>query len=148
VIFALAAGDARVLAYVPGGIEGCPDTPYSSVRLVDEPVDIARVAIECDFACTNGGLSTSSLLLESGVPHLVFPLFPEQRMNGWMVQSAQGGLVIDAEEANAAAGAIGWMLASGRDTIRQTLASRPKHAHSRCLTWHDALNRIDRLASG
>ncbi|MGL4512594.1 MAG: glycosyltransferase [Lacipirellulaceae bacterium] len=146
-LFALAAGGARVLAYVPGGVDGTPDDRFPSIRVVEAPLDLSRVAAECDFACTNGGSSTASSLLGAGTPHLVFPLFGEQRLNGMMVQSAGGGLLCDTEEPEVAAGVIGWMLSEGRHVIREALASRTRMSSARHLGWNEALDRVERLAT-
>jgi UDP:flavonoid glycosyltransferase YjiC (YdhE family) len=51
-----------------------------NVRLTSKPVDIKRVAAECDLAILNGTHSTTAEMLGNGVPALHFPIFAEQAL--------------------------------------------------------------------
>jgi UDP:flavonoid glycosyltransferase YjiC (YdhE family) len=90
-IAALAASGLRVLAYIPGdaGIQALFNG--KQISIVSEPLNLAQVACQCDFAVTNGSAGTTAFLLQEGVPVLVVPGHIEQQILGQRVAELGAG---------------------------------------------------------
>ena len=62
------------------------------MRMVDQPVDIAAAARECDVAILNGTHASTAAVLLAGKPILQLPLFLEQQLIAQNVERLGAGL--------------------------------------------------------
>ena len=84
----LAAAGLPTIAAVgrlPGGM-AVPDAAH--LKICHEPVDLARLASQCDLAIGHGGIGFTSQLLVSGRPMLLIPTSIEQQAYGHTVAKA------------------------------------------------------------
>jgi len=66
----------------------------SSLRVVQQPLDLQQAAAQCDFAITNGGHGTVATLLLAGKPCLLLPLSMEQVLFGQAVERLGAGRLL------------------------------------------------------
>lgn len=62
------------------------------IRFVQQPVNIAEVANECDYAILNGTLNTSVQMLLAGKPCLHLPIFLEQAVTAKRIEDIGAGV--------------------------------------------------------
>jgi UDP:flavonoid glycosyltransferase YjiC (YdhE family) len=95
------------LAYIPG-LDRKIREKYASpaLRFVDRPLNMERVASECDLGILNGTHTTTANLLMAGKPTLHFPLYLEQQLTAQKVENVRAG---------------GCVHAAGRENIRTNL---------------------------
>jgi spore coat polysaccharide biosynthesis predicted glycosyltransferase SpsG len=63
-----------------------------ALRFVDKPLNMDRVAGECDLGILNGTLNSTANLLMAGKPTLHFPLYLEQHLTAQKVEQLGAGL--------------------------------------------------------
>jgi hypothetical protein len=63
-----------------------------SLNFSDKPLDMNKIADECDFAIFNGTLGTTTTLLKAGKPALHLPIFLEQYLLSHNVEKMGGGV--------------------------------------------------------
>jgi hypothetical protein len=80
------------LAYIPG-LSRRMREKYASPALcfVDRPLNMERVAAECDLGILNGTHTTTANLLMAGKPTLHFPLYLEQHLTAQKVEELGAG---------------------------------------------------------
>ncbi len=69
-----------------------------TLKFVAEPLDLQRVAKECDLAITNGNHATTMELIVSGVPVVTAPLHLEQRLMSLRLETLGAGLTLEPEK--------------------------------------------------
>ncbi|NJO32674.1 MAG: hypothetical protein HC869_05580 [Rhodospirillales bacterium] len=84
------------IVFVPGiPSESCPGFSTNLMRVVSEPLDMQRVAQECDVAITHGGHGTTVDMLLAGKPLLVLPQQLEQRLTAQNLQRIGAGIGVE-----------------------------------------------------
>ena len=86
----------------------------NTLTLVDYPVNINRVASECDLAILNGTHGTTAEMLLHGVPVLQIPIFVEQALTGQRTEALGAGLMADPRDAAMVNAKLTEMLSSNR----------------------------------
>jgi UDP-N-acetylglucosamine:LPS N-acetylglucosamine transferase len=82
--------------------------------LESRPLDIARVAEQCDLAILNATHGTTAEFLLSGVPILQVPIFIEQQLTARNTADMGAGLAASRKDPRAVATGLSRMLSSGR----------------------------------
>jgi len=77
-----------------------------NLAVSDQPVDVSRVAAECDAAVLNGNHATTAQLLLGGVPTVQIPLFVEQKLFADRVADLGAGVTVDRVKAEGFEGAL------------------------------------------
>ena len=86
------------LIYVPGAEEAWLRHVQSpTLRVVAQPVDIERVAVDCNAAILNATNATTAEFLIAGVPILNIPLYLEQVITAHRVVDLGAGLAVAAD---------------------------------------------------
>ena len=137
----LGSSGLPVLAYSdsPGPAERADLLEGASVRVVDQPVDLAWAAKQCAFAVLNGGHGASALMLLEGRPILEIPLVQEQHLLSRRVALLGAGQVASPDSPQQIGRALQWLL----------LDSAPHRAAARFRTRHagtDQPTRVRRVA--
>jgi len=87
------------IVFVPGiPSESCPGFSTNLMRVVSEPLDMQRVAQECDVAITHGGHGTTVDMLLAGKPLLVLPQQLEQRLTAQNLQRIGAGIGVSPQQ--------------------------------------------------
>jgi hypothetical protein len=81
------------LAYIPGLDREIREKHASpTLRFVDKPLNIEKVAAQCDLGILNGTHTTTANLLMAGKPTLHFPLYLEQHLTAHKIEQLGAGL--------------------------------------------------------
>jgi UDP:flavonoid glycosyltransferase YjiC (YdhE family) len=97
----------------------------SSLRIAGRPLDMRRVAGECDAAILNATLNSTVHLLMVGKPILMLPLTLEQYLTARSVEQLGAGLDISRLRGEPLVEAVGNFLASRRYAERHNGVCRP-----------------------
>ncbi len=81
-----------------------------TLRLERQPLDLQRVAEECDLAILNGTHGTTAELLLRGVPVLQLPIFVEQALTAARTAELGAGLMFNSKETTRVAAGLNRML--------------------------------------
>ncbi len=107
VLSELRLGGGPTIAYITGvPAHHLARHGRANMRFVSEPVDIARVAAECDLAVLNAGHGTTAAMLLTGRPVLLLPRNLEQRLLGERIAGAGAGLRANPRDASGVVGAL------------------------------------------
>jgi UDP:flavonoid glycosyltransferase YjiC (YdhE family) len=147
VLKALAASGQPVLAYLPHAPEELvKHYALGNLRLVDEPLDLAKTAALCDVGVSHGGHNIVGSFLAAGKPQLVLPnMFPEYVTAG-KIAGLGVGLVSRWDEADISEKLRKLLHEAGINEQAKTLAARVAHLdmdHA----LREAVAAVDELAT-
>lgn len=83
---------AASLVYLPEQTADYARFAAPNLRIVAQPLDMARITAECDMGICHGSHSTTAELLLAGKPLLFVPLHLEMQLTGYHVQQLGAGL--------------------------------------------------------
>ena len=87
------------LAYIPGLDRSTKEKIGSPwLKFVDRPLNMEKVASQCDLAILNGTHYTTAQLLFAGKPTLHFPLYLEQHLTARKIEQLGVGLYVSRSE--------------------------------------------------
>src|SRR5690606_1471762 len=88
---ALRNSSAASLVYLPERAADYARFAAPNLRIVDRPLDMARIGAECDLGISHGSHGTTAALLLAGKPLLILPLHLEMRLTGERVSQLGAG---------------------------------------------------------
>lgn len=89
---ALRNSPAASLVYLPERAADYARFATPNLRIVNQPLAMARIGAECDLGISHGSHGTTAALLLAGKPLLILPLHLEMRLTGERVMQLGAGL--------------------------------------------------------
>ena len=142
------------LVYAPG-ISPAATQAFESEQLcvVDAPLDMQRVAQECDLAILNAGHNTTLRILLGGKPVLALPLSGEQYLVAQKVERLSAGICVPPNQPKETVAALHQMLSEERFAIAAQQFAAKTHAakthdESSPGSATEVAKRIEQVAAG
>jgi UDP:flavonoid glycosyltransferase YjiC (YdhE family) len=120
--------------------------PY--LRIVDHPVDMDRVAEECDLALLYGSHDTTAAMLQAGKPILQLPQHVEQFLVASRTEQLGAGICLHSTEESAIANALNELLSIGAYRVAAESFANRYQGLDASIVLQQVVNRVERLAIG
>lgn len=136
------------IVFVPGiPADSCPGFSTAMMRVVSEPLDVQRVAQECDVAITHGGHGTTVEVLLRGKPLLILPQNLEQRLTAQNLHRIGAGLGVSPQQPKAVLERLSTLLHHPKFAAGAAQFAARHQSFDATATHERLVNRIAELAT-